>query len=970
MKIFSSSGRSPRQPTNRSRVVSVGVIASFAFAGIAGAQAQDTQAQDTQARESAAPSTERGAAPDRDVTTVLVIGSRIRRAEIEGPSAVTTISAAQIENEGYATVFEALDTLVMASGAIETELSGGFSANAHPLNLRGLGPGRSLLLIDGRRASDYPFPFEGRSNFQNFGNIPSGAVERIEVLAGGASAIYGADAVAGVVNVVLKKGYQGNDVKLRGGTSTLGGRDRLDAQWTGGLKGDRWGLTYALQYYQQDILYGFDRDFWHRNANPDPDEVLGVVPSLTMGARARRTSGAQPRNLTPPTGACERWGGEFINWMEQSFSATTGQITDRGFQCATFNEDGYQSLSKGKEEGAAYVFGDWAFTDRLEAFASLQTWHSWADSLAGFESVTGPHVDGVGRRSTFFDPTFNTVIETNRGLSPVDLGSVERMQQEYYERSADLAVGLRGRFGESFSWETTVSRAQYDFVRERPRLVGALVSDFFFGPQLGLTTAGVPIHVLNQERWWRPLTPEEYDSLSTTARYDARSWVDTADVVLSGELFDLPAGPLEFASVFELSRQGYDLDSEPRALPTRVELYNLTTTNGGGERERHAVGLELSVPILDSLRASLASRYDYYKDVTDVGGATTYNFGLEWRPVGDLLVRGAYATSFKAPDMHWVFSEGSGSFGNNTDWFRCLSAGGRRSNGVCTGADPAANTLYSIFATNQGNPALEEETGVSWSAGVVWDVTSNLVVTADYWDIELDGAIQQLTTPFLLENEAGCRTGLTLEGQPYQFASTSGFCQSILARVAREADPSQPTDRIRSLSASSINQAFRAVSGVDATINWRLPSTSFGEYRFSVAWSHTLESQRQVFATDPLERDWRDNFENLDFRSRVRGGVDWRGGDWQASVFGTRTGSLPNFAFNDDGTLGRTRALIIWNANVGWQMTEAARARLYVNNVLNDIHPEDKTNDSFPFFYDAFSPVGREVALQFEYSFE
>ena len=86
--------------------------------------------------------------------------------------------AQQIENEGHATVFEALETLVMAGGAVETELSGGFSANAHPLNLRGLGPGRSLLLIDGRRAADYPFPYGGRSNFQNFGNIPSGAVER------------------------------------------------------------------------------------------------------------------------------------------------------------------------------------------------------------------------------------------------------------------------------------------------------------------------------------------------------------------------------------------------------------------------------------------------------------------------------------------------------------------------------------------------------------------------------------------------------------------------------------------------------------------------------------------------------------------------------------------------------------------------------------------------------------------------
>ncbi|MBN8803276.1 MAG: TonB-dependent receptor, partial [Stenotrophomonas acidaminiphila] len=191
-------------------------------------------------------------AETQELSTVQVTGSRIKRAEVEGPSPVMVISAQQIENEGHATVFEALESLVMAGGAVETELSGGFSANAHPLNLRGLGPGRSLLLIDGRRAADYPFPYGGRSNFQNFGNIPSGAVERIEVLAGGASAIYGADAVSGVVNVVLKRNYEGDVFKLRGGTSTMGGRDRADLQWTGGRRGERRAGTAPKGGRRQD----------------------------------------------------------------------------------------------------------------------------------------------------------------------------------------------------------------------------------------------------------------------------------------------------------------------------------------------------------------------------------------------------------------------------------------------------------------------------------------------------------------------------------------------------------------------------------------------------------------------------------------------------------------------------------------------------------------------------------------------
>jgi len=145
-----------------------------------------------------------------DIGGVVVTGSRIKRTQIEGPSPVTVISSAQIQREGFVTVFDALTTLTQNGGVTQNELNsaGGFTPNGSPVNLRGLGPGRTLLLINGRRAADYPFPYNGQSNFQNFGNIPSAAVDRIEILSGGASAIYGSDAVAGVINVVLKTNFR------------------------------------------------------------------------------------------------------------------------------------------------------------------------------------------------------------------------------------------------------------------------------------------------------------------------------------------------------------------------------------------------------------------------------------------------------------------------------------------------------------------------------------------------------------------------------------------------------------------------------------------------------------------------------------------------------------------------------------------------------------------------------------------
>lgn len=885
-----------------------------------------------------------------DIAAVQVTGSRIKRAEVEGPSPVIVITAQQIENEGHASVFEALETLVMASGSVETELSGGFSANAHPLNLRGMGPGRSLLLIDGRRAADYPFPYGGRSNFQNFGNIPSGAVERIEVLAGGASAIYGADAVSGVVNVVLKRGYEGDEFKLRTGTSTMGGRDRADLQWTGGKSGDNWSVTYALQYYNQELLYGFQRDDWDLRSNPKVDPLLGVQPGSGLRIRRGSSSSSSPL-IALPEGTCERWGGEYVDWNFRRISG--GKVQSLGNACGSWNDDRYAHLSKGKSEAAGYVFGNWDITDSLEGWASLQVWDSKAESLGGFESITGPHTDGVGRRSDFYDPQFGSVIAPARYLTPVDLGGVQSMNQRYKERSVDLAVGLRGRLAERFDWEATLSRAEYDFQRTRRRMVGNLVNDFFFGPQLGTTSKGVPIHQLNLERWLRPLTPEEYESISTIARYEAESWVSTGSFVLTGDLFQLPAGALGMAVVLEASNQGYKLGSDPRVQPGVVQLYNLTGTNGGGERDRYAAGVEFSIPIFDSLKASLAGRFDQYDDITAVNDAKTWNAGLEWRPSDSLLIRGNYATSFKAPDMHWVYSEGSGSFSTTTDQWRCIAAG---ANPACTGYS------YSMFSVTQGDPNLEEETGKSWSAGFVWDIAEGLSINADYWNIELNGALERLSNTAILEGEAGCRTGLNLAGKPFGFAAGSGYCQQVTALVTRTPEEGEEIGRVTQVRSAPLNQSYRRVAGIDAGVNWRLPTDRLGRYNFSLNWAHTLKSERQVFATDPVETNWRDDAENLDFRSRARGGVDWRGGDWNASLFATRYGSLPKYSKE-----GRTGVHFIWNANVGKRITDKASLKLYVNNLFNNLHPEDETNSRFPYFYDVYSPVGREVAVQFEY---
>ncbi|MCM2337415.1 MAG: TonB-dependent receptor plug domain-containing protein, partial [Lysobacter sp.] len=243
-----------------------------------------------------------------DVDRVVVTGSRIKRAEVEGPSPVTIITSEQISKEGFNTVHDALETLSQNTGFGQNDFNaaGGFTPNASVVNLRGMGPGRTLLLINGRRANDYPFPYNGRSNFQNFNNIPAAAVERIEILAGGASAIYGSDAVAGVINVVLKRNYEGNVLKVKGQTSTRGGRDIGDVQWVGGKTGDRWSMTYAFESYNAEPVFGYQRDFMDSAAdNPAPPGTFPLASGNGVGGY-QPPIGIQIRGQGVPTAGSYR----------------------------------------------------------------------------------------------------------------------------------------------------------------------------------------------------------------------------------------------------------------------------------------------------------------------------------------------------------------------------------------------------------------------------------------------------------------------------------------------------------------------------------------------------------------------------------------------------------------------------------------------------------------------------------------
>jgi iron complex outermembrane receptor protein len=888
---------------------------------------------------------------DTTLEEVVVTGSRIKRSEIEGPAPVTIITADQIEREGHATVYDALSTLTQTTGSIQNELfQNGFTPNANVLNVRGLGPGRILVLINGRRAADYPLPYNGQSNFVNLSSVPAAAVERIEVLAGGASAIYGSDAVAGVVNIVLKTNFEGDVVTGRYGTTHEGGGDSWDLQWVGGKAGDNWSFTYAFEYLNRDPIWAGDRDFMD-SYRDDPSTDF---PVPVEGLRLRDRLSVIP---TPGGGFSERVGVTEATCAQfdefEPFVAGSQFGGNAGLACGYFGYPATQQIRNSDRNMSGYLYGTWDFTGGTQLFASLSAWDSSAKAASATQFWASP---------LFIDfETWGTILDAQRIFTPTEIGGRDVQQTTFDERAFDFAAGLRGSvFGDKFEWELAFSHSQYDADVGQPRLLAQPLADYFLGPQQGTFVFGgvtYPVYDFNEENYFSPVSPEQFDAMSTIVSTDATSKSDQLSFVLSGDLFDMPAGPVGFAAVLEYASQEYDLKADPRIAPGQNIIYNLTGTGGGGERDRYAAGMEFKFPLFETLTASLAARFDQYDDITEVGDAFTWNAGLEWRPLDVLLVRGSYATSFRAPDMHFVFADQSGFFSTVRDEYACRRDGFAFNAPQCAGP----NYTYTAFGVRQGNPQLEEETGKSWTAGFVWDIVDNLSLSIDYYNIELEGVVGDISSAYILENEANCLLGTDRQGNPVD--TNSAFCQFVIGSVERTVGGPDDGD-IEQVTRGPINRSFLGTDGIDAAIAYKLETERMGDFNFNLQWSHVLGQEFAEFEGEDIE-DYRDDMTNFDFRSRMRGSVTWRPNDeWTATLFAFRYGSLPNWE-----ETGRIAPYIIYNTNVSWKATEKLEVSLIVNNIRNTFHPKDDSFFTYPFFWRAFSPVGREMFLQAEYTF-
>lgn len=834
------------------------------------------------------------------VQEVTVTGSRIRRVEEEGPSPLVTITAEDLNNRGYNTVIEALNDLPQnAGGGIDQQFTFGFTPSASAIDIRGFGIGRSLVLVDGRRVPVFPLAAGGTTNFVDLSSIPAGAIERIEVLTDGASAIYGSDAVSGVVNVILKKSTEDELTIRRSGTADGGGaQTRL--QFATGLEGDDGSRAlFFMEYFEQEEMMFADRDY-------SRSDVLGGI------------GGAGP-------GAFSSFGnpGNFLG-LDDSITPAPGCDTSNGSPgvvgpLCRFNRAQYRQLLPEMEHFSLTAKLDKPVAEQLSFFAKATYFNS--NVLTQIEPV----------------PADTTVVPAGNPNNPAGVdGFWFRRSVEFGPRSEDIdndtynvVAGLRGSIGERFRWE---AGAQYAEQR-----ISGVNSGFFreAGLDQAVTTGVVDLDgdgALDPINLFNPIPQPVIDAIRVEPRTDGLSTIASADFQFSGEAFDMPAGAAQFAVVAEYAKQRFEDRRDPDVLAGNVE--GLGGTSGGGDRKYSALGVELELPLVRTLTLNLAGRYDNYDDATDVGGAFSPRVALQYRPVETLLLRTSAGQSFRAPDLQRLFGAETTGFTDLIDTPRCVADGGSGRGDASVAS--CVTAVQSVEIRTGANEGLAEEEGENVAFGVVYEPLAGLSFTADFWYVRLEQIVATPEEQFILDSNAA-----------------DGTFADAIQRDPVGCDIVRNPGCLDIVSSQARNLSFQRARGVDATARYRWTTDSAGEFVFRVGGSYIDMLDIQELPGEPIVDVLDEGLLGEFVKLKGNASLGWRRGPWGSTLFVNYIGP---FTPDDPTIVDEVDSYTTVNLSALYEFPWQGTIQLGVNNILNEEPPLDLSdgNNSQPFYNQFF----------------
>ncbi len=817
-----------------------------------------------------------------ELDRIAVTGSRIKRADIEQASPVFVIQREEIERTGLTSVGDLLQDLPIAGSALNTQFNNGGNGETQ-IDLRNLGTNRLLVLLNGRRL------VTNLNGVVDLNNIPVAVIKRIEILKDGASSVYGSDAISGVVNIITRDDFEGMQANAQFGQFESENDGEIQAyDFSVGTTSDRGSVFFSASYVKNEPVFAGDRaisaepQFGTGNAfgsSGTPQGRFGFVNPVD-GSFSSAFTTDPGTNVTGPGGA----GLGAFRVGDFSFGAP-GDGGDR----FNFAPDNY--LLTPLERTNIFTQGTYDVTDDIRMTVEASFNNRDSNQLLAptplfiglFDAGGFGGTIGVGALNPF-NPLGVDIPASSWLLGRRLIEGGNRIFSQEVD-AYRFGAGLEGSFelaDRYFDWDVNYVYGKInrnDIAEGRvnlQRLRDALSNDCVTGAIPGC----VPFNAFGGQGpdGNGTITPAMLNYILYTEQSTRGNELRNYTGNITGELFELPAGPLGFAVGYEYRQvEGFD---QPDALVAAGITSGNVRQPTSGSTTVDEFYVEFAVPLLSGVTG--AERLDLsvsarHSDYDTFGDTVNTKIGLEWQPIDDLLLRATFSEGFRAPNIAELFAGQGDSFPTITDPCNGLDTDGDGlpdTNPGLPGCAGIPGTYQQpnpqIRITVGSNPLLGPEESDSKTFGIVYSPSwlDGLDITVDYYNIELDNAISGVGSQTILN---ACANSLQLCGLITRDGPT-GFVTDILSAGA------------------NINSV--EVEGVDFLVSYSFPETDWGFFRviWDGAYQGKNESETPDFGNpDPNAAPVFNNFLGVNFgdtglpRWKSALDINWSYGDWDAT---------------------------------------------------------------------------------------
>jgi iron complex outermembrane receptor protein len=745
----------------------------------------------------------------------VVTGSRIKRIDLEDARPVVVISREEIELSGQDSVADVLRNSPINTFGSSREVSGNSWLGQATINLKGVGSTRTLILLDGRRMPRSPVT-ANQANDLNI--IPLAAVDRIEILSDSASAIYGSDALAGVINIIMRKDYDG--FELGGGVSrpTRDGADVDSGGITVGGSTNRGRFLFSGSFRNKTHIASADRFYSKGNDGTD----AGPVDYPDANFDATWYAWENTDNVSS-------WGNTIWPYYlaapncEQVTHPDTGErllagpyIAANGQERCGFDYTAFSWETADLKQASAFLHADYELSPdhalRLQSVYSTINNHGRYAPAVGFFFIPAAAAEGL-KATQDFDVPYAEILPYYLGHRFVGLGNRNFVGTNTYFENALLAYGTVGRF----DYELEARHSRYD-----GREDSCCYAKQFTASQYVAQGLYNPFDPLN------PGNADAYAAITGNATRDIRADFRSYSGNVSFDLFDVPGGPVGWALGFEYNDEDFYDIYDP--LSAGGDLIGSAGNSGEGVRVVKAAFVEAFVPILSNVELVAAGRRDTYDD--SAGSETSLYFAALYQPTDWLLFRASWGEGFRAANMNNLYGARSVSFEGGTDLVQCRQAG--------TAPENCVEEQYPTFSG--GNPELAPELSDSYNIGFVVD-WEPITLRVDYWNVAVEEGIGLASLQGLINSEL--RGQCTNTGETVQTTNTPQPAEIIFCSPGNVLKRDPATGFLLEAEAGWGNTHRSEYGGVISQFTYDLETATAGDFQFGlfVARSLTLQSR-------------------------------------------------------------------------------------------------------------------------------